>query len=461
MSFWCQGWGGQDKVPTLYWLPGLRGGPYGARFIANSSSCTTTELSGLLASCLAAVEGHVVKYCEKVYGRSGKNLFWSIGSSGEILDGLEAGDFGAASLSACGFSALYTTLPRSLIGDELIGLVEGAFQREGSPCLACGDRGEFFASGEPGGYHAWSCRGVCGALAFLLDNIFVRFGTKLCRQVVGIPVGTNCAPLVADLFLFCYERDFVMSLSDDGRAGVVGAFGTASGCLDDILDIDNVCFENMVSQICPSGLRLGGANASDAEAAFLDLHLSISNDIVSTKICDKRGDFGFEVVSFPFLDGGVPHSASCGVCVSRLIRFAGASGCVADFNTGNKLLTRKLLRQGCRCRKLRGTFSEFYRRYCGLVSKFQVGLGSLLRQGLSGPGFCGGLVCGLKEIVGSGSFLARFVRVVSHCGGIGCGIDVLRRTACLVVGPVAVGGFAFLFGCTPVGRTSDSMMVPT
>ena len=64
-------------------------------------------------------------------------------------------------------------------------------------------------------YHAWSRQNVCDALTFLLDNIFIRFGTKLYRQVVGIPMGTDYAPLVADLFLFYYERDFMMSLSDD------------------------------------------------------------------------------------------------------------------------------------------------------------------------------------------------------------------------------------------------------
>ena len=64
-------------------------------------------------------------------------------------------------------------------------------------------------------YHAWSSQNVCDGPTFLLDNIFIQFGTNLYRQVVGIPMGTNCAPLVADLFLFCYERDFLMSLSDD------------------------------------------------------------------------------------------------------------------------------------------------------------------------------------------------------------------------------------------------------
>ena len=110
--------------------------------------------------------------------------------------------------------------------------------------------------------------------------------------------------------------------------------------MDDILNINNVYFDNIVSkvsngakisQICPSGLRLNKANVSGAEAAFLGLHLSVSNDIVSTKICGGRGGFGFGIVNFPFLDGDVPRSTSYGVYISQLIRFARASVYVADF----------------------------------------------------------------------------------------------------------------------------------
>ena len=111
---------------------------------------------------------------------------------------------------------------------------------------------------------------------------------------------TNVAPLVADLFLFCYEREFMVSLSDDKQADVIDAFNTTSRYLDNILNINNVYFDNMVSQIYPSELQLNKANTSDTEAAFLDLHLSISNYIVSTKIYDKRDDFDFEIVNFPF-----------------------------------------------------------------------------------------------------------------------------------------------------------------
>ena len=131
-------------------------------------------------------------------------------------------------------------------------------------------------------YHAWSCQNVCDAMTFLLDNIFIRFGTKLYRHVVGIPMGTNWVPLGADLFLFCYERGFMMSLPDDKQAGVIDAFNTTSRYLDDILNINNVYFDNMVSQMNPLEPQLNKANTSDTEAAFLDLHLTISYDIVST-----------------------------------------------------------------------------------------------------------------------------------------------------------------------------------
>ena len=107
-----------------------------------------------------------------------------------------------------------------------------------------------------------------------------------------------------------------------------------------------------------------------------------------------------------FLDGDVPRSTSYGVYIAQLIRFARASSYVADFNTRNKLLTQKLLKQGYRYHKLRKTFSNFYRRYYDLISKFQVGLKSLLHQGLSEPDFYGDLVYKLKKIVGSNNFSA-------------------------------------------------------
>ena len=117
-----------------------------------------------------------------------------------------------------------------------------------------------------------------------------------------------------------------------------------------------------------------------------------------------------------------------------------------------------LLKQGYQYHKLRKTF---YRQYYDLISKFQVGLKSLLHQALSEPEFYGDLAYKLKKIFGSDNFSVQFIKIISHYKKIGYNINILQQTACLVDNPITVGNLAFLFNCMPVGRTSDSMMVPT
>ena len=183
---------------------------------------------------------------------------------------------------------LYTTLPYNLIKAKLTKLIEQTFNREGSLYLACNHKNAFFTSEQPKRYKLWSCQIMCDALHYLLNNKFIRFGSKLYKQIVGIPMGTNCAPLVADLFLFCYERDFMFSLSDNNQTDIIEALNSTSRYLDDLLNTNNPYFEQMVGQIYPPELQLNKANSSDTEAPFLDLNLSITNGIVSSKIYDKR-----------------------------------------------------------------------------------------------------------------------------------------------------------------------------
>ena len=131
--------------------------------------------------------------------------------------------FLASGLSAYDFPTLYTTLPHNLIKETLTELIEQTFNRGGSLYLAGYNKNAFFTSEQSKRYKLWSCRKMCDALDYLLDNIFIRFGSKLYRQIVGIPMGTNCAPLVADLFSFCYERDFMLSLSDNFQTDIIEA----------------------------------------------------------------------------------------------------------------------------------------------------------------------------------------------------------------------------------------------
>ena len=162
------------------------------------------------------------------------------------------------------------------------------------------------------------------------------------------------------------------------------------------MNIDNNFFDSMANRIYPSVLQLNKANVSDTEASFLD-------GFVKTKIYDKRDDF--DIVNFPFLDGDVPRSTSYGVYISQLIRFARVSSHVDDFNTRNKVLTAKLLRQGYRYHKIRKAFSKFHRRQFDIVSKYNVGLKTLLLQGLSEPEFYRDLVYKFRKITAKMIFL--------------------------------------------------------
>ena len=140
------------------------------------------------------------------------------------------------------------------------------------------------------------------------------------------------------------------------QTDIIEAFNSISRYFDDLLNIDNPYFEQMVGQIYPTELQLNKANFSDTDAPFLDLNLSITNGIVSSKIYDKWDDFNFEIVNFSFLDGDVSRSPFYGINISQLIRFARVCSDVDDFNNRNLFLTANLLKQGYRCHKIRKPF---------------------------------------------------------------------------------------------------------
>ena len=144
------------------------------------------------------------------------------------------------------------------------GLINRTFIRENTQNLACNEECAFFTSD----VKIITIYGRVKKSVMPLDNIYIRFGTKLYRQTIGIPMGTNCAPLVADLFLFCYERDFMKSLSRENQADIIEAFHSTSRYLDNLLNIDNIYFDQMVDRIYPTELQLNRANSSDTEAPF-------------------------------------------------------------------------------------------------------------------------------------------------------------------------------------------------
>ena len=169
------------------------------------------------------------------------------------------------------------------------------------------------------------------------------------------------------------------------------------------------------------------------------------------------------------MGGDVPRRASYGVYISQLIRFARVCNHVTDFNARNKSLTAKLLQQGYRYHKLRKTFFKFYRRHYELISKYNVGLKTLLSErlkallseSLSEPELYGDLVYKFKKLIGSNDFSFQFRKIITRYRRIGYNLNVMRQSACLVFNPITVDNYAAFFNCMPVGRASDSMIAPT
>ena len=212
----------------------------------------------------------------------------------------------------------------------------------------------------------------------------------------------------------------------------------------------------MFPRIYPAELQLNKANAFDTEAAFLDLNLSIHNDIVSTKYM-INGMILILILLISRSLMAMSLNVPLMVYISQLIRFARASLHVTDFNNRNKFLTAKLQKQGYRYHKLRKAFSKFYRRHFKLIEKYHVSQKKLMQQGICNPECYGDLVYKFKKIIGNPNLSNLLKRIVNRFKIAGYSLYIMRQTACLVFNPIMIEGYSALFSCTAVVQASDSM----
>ena len=156
-------------------------------------------------------------------------------------------------------------------------------------------------------------------IEFLIDNIFVQFGGRLFHQVIGIPMGTSCAPLLADLFLYSYESEFLDNMIRSGHRRLARLFNLCYRYIDDLIVFNNKKFLDYLKEMYPSQLTVEKANKSDHLADYLDLTFIIdSGGKLPTRLYDKH-DFDFHIVNFPYLFSNIPSCPSYGVYISKLI----------------------------------------------------------------------------------------------------------------------------------------------
>ena len=186
---------------------------------------------------------------------------------------------------------------------------------------------------------------VIKMLEYLIYNIFVEFGDRILQQTIGIPMGTNCAPLLADLFLCSYEAEFIQSLLQAGKKHLAQQFSFTYRYIDDVLQTK---FAEYLEFIYPRELDIKAA----ASSSYLDCYFYIDNGKLTTRLYDKRDDFNFPIVNFPFLSSNIPSAPAYGVYVSQLIRYARTCSNYQDVMERGKVFTTKLLSQGYQKTKL-------------------------------------------------------------------------------------------------------------
>ena len=193
-------------------------------------------------------------------------------------------------------------------------------------------------------------------LEYLIDNIFLEFGGRIFQQTIGIPMSTNCAPLLADLFLYSYEAEFVQSLLKAGKKHLAQQFNFTYRYIDDVLSLKNTKFADFLE------LEIKETTETSASSSYLGCYLYIHNGKFTTRLYDKRDDFSFPIVNFPFLSSNIPSAPAYGVYISQFIRYARACSNYQDFMEHGKVLTTKLLSQGYQITKLVATLKKFYGR---------------------------------------------------------------------------------------------------
>ena len=216
-------------------------------------------------------------------------------------------------------------------------------------------------------------------LDFLIDNIFVTFGGRVFQQTVGIPMGTNCIPLLVDLFLYYYEADFMQELLRKKDKKLAISFNSTFRYIDDVLSLNNSKFGDYVERIYPIELEIKDTTDTVKSASYLDLHLEIDNEgRLKTKLYDKRDNFSFPIVNFPFLSSNIPAAPAYGVYISQLIRYSRACISYHDFLDRGLLLTRKLLNQEFQMVKLKSSLRKFYGRHHELVDRYGITVSQMI-----------------------------------------------------------------------------------
>ena len=343
------------------------------RYIAASSSCSTKPLSAILTKCLKLVEKQHRFICHRYNVSYGINPMWIIHNSTAVHKNIATFNRkkDCNNIRTYDFSTLYTSIPHNKLKSQIALVIKQAFESSKKSFISVYQNEARWTNAPRKKTLHLNCREITNLMRWLIDNIYVSFGDCVFRQIIGIPMGTDCAPFLANLFLYSYEYKWIDKQRKCKRWKLLNKFKSCCRYIDDLLLINNYdSMKQVMSDIYPSELVLVPDNSDGKTTSFLDLNFILKDHIISTSIFDKRDAFDFPIVNFPTLSGNIPRKSSYGVFIGELVRYARACTYLEDFRARTLPLVSKLKKQFFTDRLLKLTWNNFCSSHILLIQKY-------------------------------------------------------------------------------------------
>ena len=351
-------------LPHIYWLPKLHKNPIKFRFIIAAPKCSVKPLSKAVTKILKLFHQQIEEYNKKCCYFSSVKSFWVIQNNEEVIKSIKKINKrkNARTISKFDFSTLYTKIPHEKLLSVMNELIEFCFQGGTRQQLSICSSGARWVSNCKKTGLLFDRKSTKEAVKYLMNNCFFTLGEKIFRQTIGIPMGSDPAPFMANLFLYYYENKWIKSLKKENLQKARKFLHTFR-FIDDLLTIndDNVFLESL-HEIYPPELELNLEHSGD-HVSFLDLSITKSGGQLDMKLFDKRDDFPFAIVRMPFASSNMPTSMFYGSIGAEILRVGRVSSSTENFISSSKILVSRSAKQGANKEKLKKTLKKIYGRH--------------------------------------------------------------------------------------------------
>ena len=372
-------------LPDIYWTPKLHKKPVKSRFIIASKRCTTKTLSKDVSAIFSLFQRQIDTYHKMQHYFSGIKSYWIVQNRDPVLQAVKKSALrrSAKCVSSFDFSTLYTKIPHDKLKMVLGEIIDFAFKGGTRDKVSIGKSGKAtWVHKDSTSLRTYSKDSIKLAVKFLVDNSYFKLGEKLFQQEIGIPMGSDPAPAFANLFLFHYESRWLKSIKKTNNI-LARKFGQVYRYIDDLLALnDGHSFETFFKDIYPEELQLNRENEDYMSTDFLDLHIEIVDGVFTTKLFDKRDDFGFDITRLPFKSSNIPSKMFYSSIAAECLRICRATSLTGHATSSIHSLMARMSNQGADNAKMKGSIRKMLSRH-HINEKFGIHDNSFTNQLLS------------------------------------------------------------------------------